>query len=82
MPTVRLTLRLHPESDAVHRVISVCRRRRLQVIALDYAGDEMTITLTGEAGRTQRIGCWLDGLIDVLEVGHSEPVASHSNACG
>jgi acetolactate synthase regulatory subunit len=77
MPTTTTTttvlLNLHPQSDALHRVLSVCHRRCLQIRALSFAESSVELTVTGEAARTAVLDRWLAALVDVLDVTIAAP---------
>jgi hypothetical protein len=75
MPTIRLTLRLQPESDAMYRVLCLCRRRRIEVRALEYSGDAMSLTLAGDATRVERTRHWIASLIGVVGIGSAPSAA-------
>jgi acetolactate synthase regulatory subunit len=68
MPTTNLTLHVRPESDALQRVVTLCRRRRLEICALHYRSGELALTIRGEHARARLAAEWLGGLVDVLGV--------------
>ena len=68
MPTTSLMLTVSPDSDALHRVVSMCRRRCCEIDALSFAEGSLALTLRAEPDRARRIGGWLLGLVDVLDV--------------
>jgi acetolactate synthase regulatory subunit len=68
MSAATLKVRVTPRSDALHRVISVCHRRALQIVALNFSGNEITLTVTGQEDRWRHLDRWLIGLHDVLAV--------------
>ena len=68
MPTTSLTLEVQPDTDVLHRVICTCRRRMLQVVALTYADQLITLTLTGPDGQMRGIEQWLSALLHVSTV--------------
>jgi acetolactate synthase regulatory subunit len=76
MPTTSLKLKVQPGSDVLDRVVTVCRRRGLEILILSYADDEIKLTVHGEHERARRLGRWLDALIDVLDV--AQPPHLHS----
>ena len=53
-----LKIRVQPGSDALHRVLCVCHRRGMQILALTYADNELVLTIQGEetAHATSAIG--------------------------
>lgn len=65
MPTTDLKLHLKPGADALHRVLCVCRRRGLEVLALTYADHELTLTVAGPPARRDRLALWIGALLDV-----------------
>jgi acetolactate synthase regulatory subunit len=73
MPTTKLNIRVQPGNDVLHRVISVCHRRGLEIVALNYVEGLITITFVGRPGHTGRIDRWLAGLVDVLAVEAGRP---------
>jgi acetolactate synthase regulatory subunit len=68
MSVATLKVRVTPRSDALHRVISVCHRRALQIVELRFSGNEITLTITGQERRWRHLDQWLIGLHDVLAV--------------
>jgi acetolactate synthase small subunit len=68
MPTTTITLRVRPQTGALHRVVTVCHRRSLEITALHYAEEHITLTVAGAEPRTSGITRWLGALIDVLDV--------------
>jgi acetolactate synthase small subunit len=73
MPTATFTVQVRPRSDVLHRVVSVCHRRALVIVALSYAGDAITLTVRGETGRSSHLRRWLGSLHDVVAVHELEP---------
>lgn len=61
-----LKIRVQPGSDALHRVLCVCHRRGMQILALTYTDDELVLTIQGEERRSRHIGHWLAALPSVL----------------
>jgi hypothetical protein len=72
MPATTLKLRVNPQTDALHRVVSVCHRRSLEIIALHFTGDEIALTVIGEQLGARGIAHWLGALIDVVAVGERD----------
>ena len=68
MPTVTLKLRVRPRPDVLNRIVSTCRQRRVEIIALSYTGRELSLSVSGDEERTRRIERRLAALVDVLEV--------------
>jgi acetolactate synthase regulatory subunit len=68
MHRATLTLRVEPGTDALHRVVCVCHRRAVQIVALAYADDEITVTVEGHEQRSRHLGRWLGALHDVAAV--------------
>lgn len=68
MPTTHLRLSVRTSPDVLHRVVSVCRRRALEVESLTYGAGEIALVLVGREDRTRGIIRWLLALIDVLDV--------------
>jgi hypothetical protein len=76
MPTTDLILRVQPGTDVLHRVVSVCRRRNLQILALSYAEQQITLTVVGDQRQTCGIVRWLSALLHVFEVSDGEFAAA------
>jgi hypothetical protein len=70
MPTTSLTLRVQPGSDGLHRVVSTCRRRSLEIVAMSYLDQQITLTVAGNDWHAGRIDRWLSALVDVFDVQH------------
>lgn len=68
MSTTTLSLYVHAGTDALHRVVSVCRRRNLEILALTYADDQIALTIRGDNRQVRQIDRWLAALVDVFEV--------------
>jgi acetolactate synthase small subunit len=68
MPTATFKLHVRPGSDALHRVLSVCHRRVIEIVALAYGDGEMTLTIAGDERRLRQIGCRLGALRDVAAI--------------
>lgn len=68
MPNTSLSIYIHTGTDALHRVVSVCRRRNLEILALTYADDQITLTISGDARKMRQIDRWLAALVDVFDV--------------
>jgi acetolactate synthase regulatory subunit len=72
MPTTSLTLEVQPDTDVLHRGICMCRRRMLQVVALRYAEQRITLTVTGSERQMRGIERWLSALLHVSTVQRHE----------
>lgn len=68
MPTTHLRLSVRSSPDVLHRVVTVCRRRALEIESLTYGTGEIALVLVGREDRTRGIIRWLLALIDVLDV--------------
>jgi hypothetical protein len=68
MPTTELILNVQPDTDALHRVVCVCHRRRLDITALSYHSGCLRLTVHGGSGQSRHIRFWLAGLPNVLSV--------------
>jgi hypothetical protein len=68
MPTTNLYVHVRPDSDALQRIVTVCGRRYLEILAMTYDGREIRLTVRHEARRRRHIGHWLSALVDVLDV--------------
>jgi acetolactate synthase regulatory subunit len=75
MPTTNLTMQVQPGTDALHRIVCVCRRRNLQIIALTYAEPQIALTVSGDDRQARGIERWLSALLYVTEVKRQELVA-------
>jgi hypothetical protein len=68
MPTTDLILSVQPETDVLHRVLSVCHRRRLAVTTLTYHADRLELSVDGDVSQSNRLSVWLAALPSVLGV--------------
>jgi acetolactate synthase small subunit len=68
MPTANLTLTIHPGPDVLHRVICICRRRNLEILALSYEQQRIALTLAGADRQVSGIERWLASLVHVFDV--------------
>jgi acetolactate synthase small subunit len=68
MPTICVQAHVLPEPDVLQRVVTVCRRRYLDIVALNFGEDEIRLTVRGSADRCGRIVEWIGALVDVLDV--------------
>jgi acetolactate synthase small subunit len=68
MPITSLSLCVQAETDVLHRVVTVCRRRNVQIHALSFADDQISLAISGDDRQTRQIHCWLTALVDVFEV--------------
>lgn len=68
MPTVHLRLSVGSSPDVLHRVVSVCRRRTLEIESLRYDPGRIVLVLAGRAAQTRGIDRWLLGLVEVHAV--------------
>jgi acetolactate synthase regulatory subunit len=68
MPTTDLILSVQPDTDVLHRVLSVCHRRRLVVTTLTYDADRLQLRVDGDITQSNRLSVWLAALPDVLNV--------------
>ena len=68
MSFTSFTLEVQPGSDALDRVVCVCRRRNLQIVALDYASDRLALTVGGADRQMRGIESWLAALVSVSAV--------------
>jgi acetolactate synthase regulatory subunit len=73
MPTTNLSVQVRPESDALHRVVALCGRRYLEIIAMSFGGGEIHLTVRHERARSRHVTQWLAALVDVLDVAVLEP---------
>lgn len=76
MPSTIVTLRVQPGTDALHRVVCVCRRRGLEILELSYANDQIRLTIAGAERQMRQIERWLAALVNVFDVDRSEPVTA------
>ncbi len=71
-PVHHLEIDVSDHPDALHRIVCVCRRRACRIVSLHYTargdGEPARVALGVEGPYAPRIGRWLDGLVDVLEV--------------
>lgn len=72
MPTARLKIRVRSHSDALHRVMCVCHRRTVEIVALNFTGETIELAIAGSDRQLDGIGRWLSALPDVLGV-HLRP---------
>jgi acetolactate synthase regulatory subunit len=68
MPTARLNLHVQSGTDALHRVLCVCRRRGLDVIALGYRDERIALTVAGQERQMGQIDHWLGAVVSVIDV--------------
>jgi len=68
MPTADLILSVQPDTDVLHRVLSVCHRRQLAITTLTYRADRLELRVDGELTQSNRLSVWLAALPDVLNV--------------
>lgn len=73
MPITVLKLQVEPGTDVLDRVVCVCRRRSVEILALNYAQAEIDLAVEGESYRLHRLRDWLGALVNVLEVRKEEP---------
>ena len=78
MPTVHLTLHTRSGTDVLQRVVCICRRRNLQIVALTYIDREIVITVRGEERQVRGIDRWLTSLVDVFRVERRELVTAYA----
>jgi acetolactate synthase regulatory subunit len=70
----RFTLEITDRPDVLARIVTLCQQRRCQVTALSYiAADrhrtgEVVLSVSASSWHGDRLGAWLGGLVDVLEV--------------
>jgi acetolactate synthase regulatory subunit len=69
MSTAQLDLRVHRGTDVLHRVVSICRRRQVEILALGYSGDRIRLVVQGDAARVRHLEPCLAALVDVRAVG-------------
>lgn len=78
MSSTPLTLRVRPDSDALHRVVTVLRRRQIEIRSLSYEEDgQMRLEIVEDPQRGPQAVAWLAALVDVLDVrrAHGRPNA-------
>ncbi len=68
MPNTNLTLDVQARTDALHRVVSVCRRRNVEILALTYSGNRISLEISGNQRQIRQIDRWLAALVDVFDV--------------
>lgn len=68
MPNANLSLYVQAGTDALHRVVTVCRRRNVEILALTYSGDQIRLEISGGDRQVRQIDRWLDALVDVFDV--------------
>jgi acetolactate synthase regulatory subunit len=76
MSTAKLDLRLRRDSDGLHRVLTVCRRRGLEVLTLIYMGGDTMLVVRGDEPMLAQLEHWLAALVDVVEVRRSMSTAA------
>ncbi len=74
-------IRIQPHSDALYRIISICHRRGVQIAALSYATDELTLTIDSQHRRLGHVERWLTALVDVRDVCAIDPEAEAAGGC-
>jgi hypothetical protein len=79
MPTADLVLSVQPDTDVLHRVLSVCHRRRLAITTLTYDAGRLQLRVAGDFTQASRLSAWLSALPDVLDV--VEVTARGARAC-
>jgi hypothetical protein len=80
MPTANFTLTVHPGTDALHRVVCICRRRDVQILSLSYADECVRLTVTGAPRQMRGIERWLAALVHVLDVQAARPATGERSA--
>jgi acetolactate synthase small subunit len=68
MPNSNLSLYVQAGTDALHRVVTVCRRRNVEILELTYSDNQITLTISGDHRQMRQIDRWLAALVDVFEV--------------
>jgi acetolactate synthase small subunit len=68
MPTMTFELQVRRRSDALNRIVGVCRRRGVDIVSLTYAEGAMVLSVCGDRKRTRRLRHCLQALVDVVEV--------------
>ena len=68
MPTINLYVQVRPDSDALQRVVTLCGRRYLEILAMNYGANAIRLTVRYETARRRQIVQWLGALVDVLDV--------------
>ena len=68
MPNTNLTLDVQARTDALHRVVSVCRRRNVEILVLTYSGNRISLEISGNQRQIRQIDRWLAALVDVFDV--------------
>lgn len=68
MPSMNLSLCVQAGTDALHRVVTVCRRRNVEIVALTFSDSRIRLTISGDYGQMRQIDRWLAALVDVFEV--------------
>lgn len=68
MPTIALSLQVQPSTDVLQRIVSICRKRKAEIIALTYADETVELSLCGERRAIRQIELWLAALVDVHQV--------------
>jgi len=72
MRTATFTLQVRPDGESLHRVLSVCHRRRVRIVSLVYARGEIRLTVS--VADPDRLEVWLGNLVDVLDVVFCPPI--------
>lgn len=70
MPTATFKVKAHPDDHLLQRIVVVCHRRRVDILALSYAPGEITLTVA--APDLGRVGAWLRNLVDVIDVARAD----------
>jgi hypothetical protein len=68
MPTINLHVHVRPDSDALQRIVTLCGRRYLEILTMNYGGNAIRLTVRYEAARRRQIIQWLRAPVDVLDV--------------
>jgi acetolactate synthase regulatory subunit len=75
----RLSVRLDSNPDALRRLLGTCRRRGLDVLALDYVRDDAgkvsraELLVEGDGFALRFAARWLEQLVDVRSIESGEP---------
>jgi len=66
--------------NVLMRVVGVCHQRGCEVVYLKYdqaaAAGRIALAVQGESSRVERLGLWLSGLVNVLDVRERQPDCS------
>jgi acetolactate synthase small subunit len=73
MPTANLSLYVQARTDGLHRVVTVCRRRNVEILALTYSDSQISLEISGDDRQVRQIDRWLAALVDVFDVKVHEP---------